>query len=77
LENWSDLLAFVSRPQLVALSNQIWHRQFAKILQFFLHECGEISLGGMTIVGPEKGKSDGDGRPMVRKQHKINSMEIG
>jgi hypothetical protein len=64
LENWYDLLAFVPRRQLGNIPSQIGDRQFARILQSFLHEHGDITLGSMEIIPPRpKVSSD---RPMVR-----------
>jgi hypothetical protein len=48
LENWADLLAFVPRRQLVAIVRQIGDRQFARALQFRIHEFGNISLREMS-----------------------------
>jgi hypothetical protein len=42
----------VPRPQLVEIVKQLGDRQFAKILQFFLTEVGQITLGNLRIVGP-------------------------
>jgi hypothetical protein len=63
LENWHDLLAFVPRPQLGLIVPQIGDRQFASIIQPFLHEIGEITIGKMRIIKPRVGvPSD---RPMI------------
>jgi hypothetical protein len=50
LENWYDLLAFVPRRQLANLVPQIGDRQFAGIIQSFLHGFGKIKLGKMEII---------------------------
>jgi hypothetical protein len=56
LENWHDLLAFVPRCQLGNVVSQIGHRQFARIIQSFLHdEVREITLGRMYIIPPRLG----------------------
>jgi hypothetical protein len=53
LENWHDLLAFVRRSQLGNVVSQIGDRQFAYIIQSFLHdEVREITLGEMRIIAP-------------------------
>jgi hypothetical protein len=53
LENWHDLLAFVPRSQLGNVVSQIGHRQFARIIQSFLHDkLKEITLGKMEIIPP-------------------------
>jgi hypothetical protein len=49
LENWSDLLPFVPRRQLVALLFQLGDDQFASILQYCLNEDGHITLGHLRI----------------------------
>jgi hypothetical protein len=53
LENWYDLLAFVPRYELGDIASAIGDRQFASILQLFLHdERREITLGRMEIIPP-------------------------
>jgi hypothetical protein len=64
LENWTDLLPFVPRLQLVEIVKQLGDRQFAKILQFFLTEVGQITLGHLRIVAP-RGNDPNDGGPIV------------
>jgi hypothetical protein len=54
LENWSDLLPFVPRRQLVALLFQLDDRQFASILQYCLNEDGHITLGDLRIRAPKQ-----------------------
>jgi hypothetical protein len=54
LENWSDLLPFVPRRQLVALLFQLGDYQFASILQFCLNEDGHITLGHLRIRAPKE-----------------------
>jgi hypothetical protein len=52
-ENWHDLLAFVPRSQLGNVVSQIGDRQFARIIQSFLHDpVREITLGEMGIIPP-------------------------
>jgi hypothetical protein len=59
------LLAFVQRNQLGNVVSQIGDRQFAYIIQSFLHdEIKEIILGEMEIIPPRKGVSSD--RPMVQ-----------
>jgi hypothetical protein len=58
LENWHDLLAFVPRSQLGNVVSQIGDRQFAHIIQSFLHdEVRKITLGKMEIIPPRRGVS--------------------
>jgi hypothetical protein len=45
----------VPREQLVELLPQIDDRQFAKVLQFFLNKCGEITIGSLSIGKNEEG----------------------
>jgi hypothetical protein len=53
LENWHDLLAFVPRSQLGNVISQIGDRQFAYIVQSFLHDpVWGIALGRMYIIPP-------------------------
>jgi hypothetical protein len=53
LENWHDLLAFVPRTQLGNVVSEIGDRQFANIIQSFLHdEVREITLAYMRIIAP-------------------------
>jgi hypothetical protein len=53
LENWFDLLALVARRQLGMAAYQVGDRQFARILQSFLHDkrC-KITLGRVEIIPP-------------------------
>jgi hypothetical protein len=62
LENWADVLPFVRRHQLVELVKQLGDRQFAKNLQFFLTQVGQITLGHLRIVAP---RENDDGGPIV------------
>jgi hypothetical protein len=64
LENWTELLPFVPRHQLVEIIRQLNDRQFAKILQFFLTEVGQITLGHLRIVAPRENDPNGGG-PIV------------
>jgi hypothetical protein len=65
LENWHDLLACVPRSQLGNVVSQIGDRQFAYILQSFLHdEAREITLGEMWVIPPRP--SVFSDRPMVK-----------
>jgi hypothetical protein len=64
LENWFDLLALVPRSQLGQIVSQIGDRRFARIIQAFLHEHGEITLGKMVIIPPRR--SVPSDRPMVK-----------
>jgi hypothetical protein len=59
------LLAFVPRSQLGNVVSQIGHRQFAYIIQSFIHDpVREITLGSMEVVPPRRGISSD--QPMVR-----------
>jgi hypothetical protein len=51
-ENWFDLLAFVPRRKLAQIMAWNGNRQFAKIVQTFLHEYGQIKLDSIAIVRP-------------------------
>jgi hypothetical protein len=65
LENWHDLLAFVPRPQLGNVASEAGGRQFAHILQSFLHdEVREITLSEMRIYAPRPDVSSD--QPMVK-----------
>jgi hypothetical protein len=56
LENWFDLLAFLSRPHLGKLSSHIGNRRFATIVQTFLHKyVRQITLGGINLIETKKG----------------------
>jgi hypothetical protein len=59
-----DVFFFLSRSQLVAFSPHICDRQFASIVQFFLHKCGQITLGSLQI----KTSPNGNG-PIVVDQN--------
>jgi hypothetical protein len=50
LETWTDVFGFLPRSQLVAFSPHIHDRQFAYVLQFFIHKCGQITLGNLHIT---------------------------
>jgi hypothetical protein len=52
LETWTDVFGFLPRSQLVAFSPHIHDRQFARVVQFFLHKCGQITLGNLHITTP-------------------------
>jgi hypothetical protein len=60
-------LDFVPRRQLVKIVSKIHNRQFSKILQFFLHKCGEVTLGKMEITEPDYEFEIE--RPFVRVRH--------
>jgi hypothetical protein len=64
LENWADVLTFVPRHQLVEIVKQLGDRQFARILQFFLTQVGQITLGHLRIVAPRENDPNGGG-PIV------------
>jgi hypothetical protein len=69
LENWTDLLPLVPRHQLVEIVKQLGDRQFAKILQFFLTEVGQITLRHLRIVTPRQNGPNGGGSIVeVRKE---------
>jgi hypothetical protein len=53
LENWHDLLAFVPRSQMGNVVSEIGDRQFAYIIQSFLHDpVREITLGKIGMIPP-------------------------
>jgi hypothetical protein len=53
VETWTELFGFVPRAQLKQLvphigdqcQQTIGDRQFVSFVQFFLHKCGEVTLG--------------------------------
>jgi hypothetical protein len=58
LENWHDLLSLVPRIQLGNVVSEIGDRQFAYIIQSFLHDpVRKITLGEMHIIPPRRGVS--------------------
>jgi hypothetical protein len=75
LENWYDLLALVPRRQLGDIASAIGDRQFASILQLFLHdERREITLGRMEIIPPRPNvPSD---RPMVQGCYGSTTVDL-
>jgi hypothetical protein len=58
------MLAFVPRHQLGQIIPMIGDRRFASIVQKFLHEYGEITIGHIEIVAPYE--EDPSGHPRVR-----------
>jgi hypothetical protein len=48
-ENWNDMFGFVPRPQLAELVPDIGDWHFAAKAQYYLHECGKITLGKLRI----------------------------
>jgi hypothetical protein len=76
LENWSDLLPFVPRPQLVEIVKQLGDRQFAKILQFFLTEVGQITLDHLRIVAPRENDPNGYGGPIVEVRKPFPPIDL-
>jgi hypothetical protein len=58
------VLPFVPRLQLVEIVKQLGDRQFAKILQFFLTQVGQITLCHLRIVAPRENDPNGSG-PIV------------
>jgi hypothetical protein len=74
LENWTDLLPSVPRRQLVQLLFQLGDRQFASILQFFLTEVGQITLGHLRIVAPRENDPNGGG-PVVEVRKGLSDWE--
>jgi hypothetical protein len=58
------LLAFVPRRQLGEIVPQIGNRQFAAIVQPFLHNYGQITLGNISLYWP--GKNDSNNSPRAR-----------
>jgi hypothetical protein len=62
-------LAFVPRSQLGNIVSEIGDRQFARILQSFLHEHGDITLGRMEIIPPRYRVTSDRPMAMVRNLH--------
>jgi hypothetical protein len=58
------VLALVPRPQLGQIVPEIGDRRFARIVQPFLHNVGEHTIGKMTIIAPRAGVTSD--RLMVR-----------
>jgi hypothetical protein len=52
------------RSQLVAFSPHIHDRQFAYVVQFFLHKCGQFTLGNLHIRTSAYGYG-----PIIAKNH--------
>jgi hypothetical protein len=51
VENWYDLLAFLSRPKLAQFSLRVGNRRFASILQTFLHKyVRQITLRPINLT---------------------------
>jgi hypothetical protein len=74
LENWTDLLPFVPRRQLVEIVKQLGDRQFASILQFFLTRVGQITLEHLRIVAPRENDPNGIG-PIVEVRKEMLYFE--
>jgi hypothetical protein len=55
----------VPTQQLVKLVSRIADRQFASILQFFLHEYARFTLGHMELVARSKKGAAAHIRPLV------------
>jgi hypothetical protein len=60
-ENWNDIFGFLPRTQLAQLVPQIGDRHFASKAQFYLHECGKITLGNLEISSIPVHSEDEDG----------------
>jgi hypothetical protein len=54
-ENWNDVFGFLPRPQLGELASLIGDWYFASKAQYYLHECGRITLGSLTIKRSRNG----------------------
>jgi hypothetical protein len=65
-ETWFDLLTFVPRGQLGQIVPEIGDRRFAGIVQPFLHNYREITLGNIRIDRPRPKKEDASGRLDLR-----------
>jgi hypothetical protein len=65
-ENWFDLLEFVPRSQLAKIVPKIGNRQFATIIQTFLHEYGQFTLDKIKIIRPYDEHPSDNGCPRVR-----------
>jgi hypothetical protein len=62
LENWYDLLAFLSRPKLAHFSLGVGNRRFASIVQTFLHKyVRQITLRPINVLETTNGSANADG----------------
>jgi hypothetical protein len=52
LETWYDWLGFLPRRRLGQIVPKIGDRKFASIIQKFLHEYGENTIGDIQIFAP-------------------------
>jgi hypothetical protein len=61
-ETWFDMLSFVPRRRLGKIAPQVGDRKFAAIIQPFLHNYREITLGNIRIKRPRPKAKDASGR---------------
>jgi hypothetical protein len=75
-ENWYDLLAFVPRRQLGNNASQIGDRQFAHILQSYLHDevDNKVTLGQMLIIPPRRNVTSD--RPMMQYSYECAAVDL-
>jgi hypothetical protein len=66
LETWTDVFGYLPRSQLVTFFPHIDDRQFSRVLQFFLHKCGQITLGRLHI----RTSSNGNGPVVVLQNNR-------
>jgi hypothetical protein len=66
-ENWNDAFGFLRQALLAQIVPQIGDSYFASKAQFYLHECGKITLGNLEISS--KPSEDGNERvPVILKE---------
>jgi hypothetical protein len=66
LETWTDIFGFLPRPQLPELVPQIGDWHFAGKAQYYLHECGRITLGNLDIRRSTSWINRKNGLPVVK-----------
>jgi hypothetical protein len=74
LETWTDIFGFLPRSQLIQLSPHILDRQFSAFVQFFLHKCGQITLGKLCIESATNG--DGQEAAIVNGKFPLPDVPI-
>jgi hypothetical protein len=69
LETWADIFGFLPRPQLAELVPQIGDWHFATKAQYYMHECGLITLCDMYIRRSTSWIDRKNDRPIVKLCH--------
>ena len=59
------MFGFLPRPQLAEIVSLIGDWYFAGKVQYYLHECGKITLGELVVTSPRNGHGHG---PVVLKE---------